>query len=84
MNDKDKITALMELLGEENTNRIKEKVADFIIEAIQDDIYSYDRDSYILDLDEIIEFVNECKEEVFKRIKENVVNQMTDKIKASL
>lgn len=84
MNDKDKITALISLLGEENVNRIKEKVADFIIEAMQDDICSYNRESYILDPDEIVDFVNECKEEAFKRIKEDVVNQMVDKIKASL
>lgn len=82
--DKDRIMALIELLGEENTNRIKEKVADFIIEAISDDIGSYDNYSYILDPDEIVEFVNECKEEAFKRIKEDVVNQMMEKIKESL
>lgn len=84
MSDKDKITTLIELLGEENTNRIKEKVADFIIEAISDDIHCYNRDSYILDPGEIVDFVNECKEEAFKRIKEDVVNQMMEKIKASL
>ena len=84
MSDKDKITALISLLGEDNTNRIKEKVADFIIEAMSDDIQCYNRESYILDPDEIIDFVNECKEEAFKRIKEDVVNQMVDKIKASL
>lgn len=84
MNDKDKISALMNLLGEENVNRIKGKVSDFIIEAMQDDICSYNRESYILNPEDIIDFVNECKEEAFKRIKEDVVNQMVDKIKASL
>lgn len=34
MREQDKISALIELLGEENANRIKEKVADFIIEAM--------------------------------------------------
>lgn len=84
MNDKDKISALIELLGEDNTNRIKEKVSDFIIEAMQDDIQDYNRESYILNPEDIIDFVNECKEEAFKRIKEDVVNQMVGKIKASL
>lgn len=84
MNDKDKITALIDILGEDNTNRIKEKVADFIIEAMQDDICSYNRENYILDPDDIIEFVNECKKEAFDKIKKDVVNQMVDKIKASL
>ena len=80
----DKITGLIELLGEENNKKIKDKVAQFIIDAIEDDIRDYDRDSYILNPEEIIDFVNECKEEAFKRIKEDLVNQMMDKIKLSL
>ena len=80
----DKITGLMELLGEENNKKIKDKVAQFIIDAIEDDIRDYDRENYILNPDEIIDFVNECKEEVFKRVKEDVVSQMVDKIKLSL
>ena len=80
----DKITGLMELLGEENNKKIKDKVTQFIIDAIEDDIDDYNKDSYILNPEEIIDFVNECKEESFKRIKEDVVNQMVDKIKLSL
>ena len=80
----DKITGLMELLGEENNKKIKDKVTQFIIDAMEDDIRDYNRDSYILNPEEIIDFVNECKEEAFKRIKEDVVNQMMDKIKLSL
>ena len=74
----------MDLLGEENNKKIKDKVAQFIIDAMEDDIHDYNRDSYILNPEEIIDFVNECKEEAFKRIKEDVVNQMVDKIKLSL
>ena len=58
----DKMTGLMELLGEENNKKIKDKVAQFIIDAIEDDIKDYDRSSYILNPEEIIDFVNECKE----------------------
>ena len=79
-----KITGLMELLGEENNKKIKDKVTQFIIDAIEDGIREYDRENYILNPDEIIDFVNECKEEAFKRVKEDVVNQMVDKIKLSL
>ena len=74
----------MELLGEENNKKIKDKVTQFIIDAVEDDISEYDRNNYILNPEEIIDFVNECKEEAFKRIKEDVVNQMVDKIKLSL
>ena len=80
----DKITGLIELLGEDNNKKIKDKVAQFIIDAIEDDIRDYDRENYILNPDEIIDFVGECKEEAFKRVKEDVVNQMVDKIKLSL
>ena len=80
----DKITGLMELLGEENNKKIKDKVTQFIIDAIEDDIRDYDRENYILNPEEIIDFVNECKDEAFKRIKEDVINQMVDKIKLSL
>ena len=80
----DKITGLIEILGEENNKKIKNKVTQFIIDAVEDDIRDYDRDSYILNPEEIIDFVNVCKEEAFKRVKEDVVNQMVDKIKLSL
>ena len=80
----DKITGLMDLLGEENNKKIKDKVAQFIIDAMEDDIHDYNRENYILNPEEIIDFVNECKEEAFKRIKEDVINQMVDKIKLSL
>lgn len=80
----DKITGLIEILGEENNKKIKDKVTQFIIDAVEDDIRDYDRNNCILNPEEIIDFVNECKEEAFKRIKEDVVNQMVDKIKLSL
>ena len=80
----DKITGLIELLGEENNKKIKDKVTQFIIDEMEDDINDYSRDSYILNTEEIIDFVNECKEEALKRVKEDVVNQMVDKIKLSL
>ena len=80
----DKITGLMELLGEENNKKIKDKVTQFIIDAMEDDIHEYNRDSYILNPEEIIDFVNKCKEEAFKRLKEDVVNQMVNKIKLNL
>ena len=80
----DKITGLMELLGEENNKKIKDKVTQFIIDAVENDVRDYDRNNYILNPEEIIDFVNECKDEAFKRVKEDVVNQMVDKIKLSL
>ena len=74
----------MDLLGEENNKKIKDKVAQFIIDAMEDDIHDYNRNSYILNPEEIIDFVNEYKEEAFKRVKQDVVNQMVNKIKLNL
>lgn len=74
----------MELLGEKNNEKIKDKITQFIIDVIEDDIHDYNRDSYILNPDEIVDFVDKCKEEAFKRMNEDVVNHMVDKIKLSL
>lgn len=80
----DKIEGLMTLLGEDNTKRIKDEVANFIIDAMRDDVNDYSKECYILNPEEIIDFVNECKNEAFQRIKEDVISRMTEKIKESL
>ena len=56
-----KITGLMELLGEENNKKIKDNVTQFIIDAIEDDIHDYNRENYILNPEEIIEFIRILK-----------------------
>lgn len=80
----DKIMGLMELLGEENNQRIKDKVTDFIIEAMREDLSDYSRECYILNPEDIIDFVSKCQEEAFARIKEDTIKQMMEKIRASL
>ena len=76
-------TAIIDYLNSLDKEKYKSR-NQFIIDAIEDDIRDYDRQNYILNPDEIVDFVNECKEEAFKRVKEDVVNQMVDKIKLSL
>lgn len=80
----DKITGLMELLGEENVSRLKREITDIIVESVRDDMSDYNRTNYLMCPDDIVGFVEECKEEAFKRIKEDVVNQMVEKIRGSL
>lgn len=80
----DRINGLIELLGEDNQNKIKEKVTDFIIEAIEDDVRDYDRNNYILNPEEIIDFIQKCKDEAFKKVKDEVVSNMADKIRLNL
>jgi hypothetical protein len=80
----EKLNGLIALLGEDNEKKIKEKVTDLIIECVADDLKDYAHESYILNPEEIIDFIADCKEEAFKRVKEDVVNNMVDKIKLSL
>lgn len=80
----EKITGLMSLLGEENEQKIKDSVTEFIIEAVKDDLGDYNRTSYILRPEEIIEFVHECSVEAFERLREETVNSMVEKIKKNI
>ena len=80
----EKLNGIIALLGEENEKKIKDKVADYIIECIADDLKDYSHESYILNPDEIIDFIDDCKEEAFERVKEDVINNMVNKIKLSL
>lgn len=78
------LNGLIALLGEENEKKIKDRIVDLIIECVGDDLRDYDRENYILNPEEIIDFINDCKQTAFKRVKEDVVNNMVDKIKLSL
>ena len=80
----EKLNGLIALLGEENEKKIKDRVADLIVECVADDLKSYDECNYILNPEEIIDFINDCKKEAFERIKEDVVKNMVDKIKLSI
>ena len=77
----EKVTGLIKLLGEENEKRLKDTITDIIIDAVRDDVDSYTRQSYIIDPDEFIEFVEKCKEEAFATVREELVNSMTIAIK---
>lgn len=80
----EKLNGLITLLGEENEQKIKDKVTDLIIETVADDLRSYDECNYILNPEEVIEFVIKCKAIAFERVKEELVNDMMSKIKSSL
>lgn len=80
----ERLNGLITLLGEDNEKKIKERIADLIVECVADDLKEYDTCSYILNPEEIIDFIADCKKEAFERVKEDVVNNMVDKIKLSL
>lgn len=76
------LKAIIEILGEENTERLKSSIVDIILENIERDFNDYT--CYLLDPDDISEFVEECKKEAFDRIKEDVVNDMMKSIRESI
>lgn len=80
----ERLNGLIALLGEENEKKLKERIVDLIVDCISEDLKSYDDYNYILNPEDIIEFVNECKKEAFEKIKEEVVKNMVEKIKATL
>lgn len=80
----DRLNGLIALLGEENEKEIKNRITDLIIECVADDLKEYDECSYILNPDEIIDFIDRCKREAFERVKEDVINNMVEKIKLNL
>lgn len=73
------LKAVIEVLGEDNAERLKKSIVDIILGQIQSDFENYSL--YILDPEDLQEFIDECKQEAFNRIKEGVVSDMMMKIK---
>lgn len=68
------LKAVIEVLGEDNAERLKKSIVDIILGQIQSDFENYSL--YILDPKDIQKFIDECKQEAFNRIKEDVVSDM--------
>ena len=75
----DNLKTVIKVLGEENVERLKSSIVDIIIENISNDFESYGL--YLLDPDDVAEFIEECKKEAFNRVKEDVINDMKKKIR---
>lgn len=76
------LKAVIEILGEDNAEKLKSSIVDIILDNIRNDFENYT--CYLLDPDDMAEFVEECKKEAFKKIKEDVVNDMMKKIKENI
>ena len=72
----DNLKADIKVLGEKNAERLKSSIVDIIIENISNDFESYD--SYLLDPDDVAEFIEECKKEAFNRICEEAYRDYVD------
>lgn len=73
---------LVEFLGENNVEKLREGIVDIILSNIDRDFENYDH--YMIDPDEISEFVYECKDEAFKRVKEELIADMEKEMKEKL
>lgn len=59
----DTLIQTIELLGEDNVINLKKEITDMIVGAIRRELDQYTSESYILDIEEIQDFINDCKEE---------------------
>lgn len=73
------LKAVIEVLGEENTERLKSSIVDIILDNIRNDFENYT--CYLLEPDDVSIFIEECKKEAFEKIKEDVINDMMKKIR---
>lgn len=78
-----KIDSLIELLGEKNTQNLKQGIVDIILDTVRTDL-EYDRQFYLLDVEEIQDFINECKDKACKELKDELVEKIKEKIKISI
>lgn len=58
----DNLKAVIEVLGEDNAERLKSSIVDIILENIERDFNDYT--CYLLDPDDVAEFVEECKKSI--------------------
>jgi len=60
------LTKLVELLGEENAEELKKKIAEIIVERVEDDMRDYDR--YLLYPPDMRDMIKETMESVEKKV----------------
>lgn len=73
------LSALSGLLGEDNVEDIKKRIADIIVESVEDDISYYKKQTYVFYPPDYIEGVaKEALEEVEKKIKKMYKDAMFD------
>ena len=70
------IDRLADLIGAENTEELKKKIANIIVSRIKSDIRDYDK--YIFYPPDFNDFFNECFKEAQARAKETIVSKLYD------
>lgn len=73
------LSSLSRLLGEDNIEDIKRRIADIIVKAVEDDIYAYKERSYVFYPPDYIQGVAEdAFDEVEKKIKKMYKDAMLE------
>lgn len=76
------LTKLIELLSEDNAQKIEDGITDIILETIRCELDTCD--TYILDPDDVTEFAEKCKEKAFKNIETELIQKMENDMRKSL
>lgn len=72
---------LIELLGEDNMNHLKEGITELILNQIKSDFEN--NGEWVLNPDDVAEFAESCKEKAFKNIEAELVQKMENYMRNS-
>lgn len=73
---------IAELLRQDNMKKLEDGIIDIILAQIQSDFSGLSE--YILDPDDVTEFVEKCKEKAFKNIEAELIAKMEGDMRKSL
>lgn len=71
----EEILKITELLGEENTRKLRDNITDLLLNTIENDLN--DMGTYLIEFDDLFE---EVRTEVFKDVKDKMVKKYTNEI----
>ena len=77
-------TVLTELLDKENVSELKKGIINIILDAVKNDVDEVQKMDYLVDINEVIDFIQECKEQAFDNVKNDLVKDFEKKIKESM
>lgn len=72
---------VIQLLGEENVERLKNGILDILLKRVEEDLDDYSRDKYFIDIESLFdEIYTEVEENLKEKMVEKYTNELTSKI----
>lgn len=71
----EEVLRIAKLLGEENTQKLKDGITELLLNTIEDDLH--DMGTYLIEFSDLFE---EVRNEVFKDVKDKMVKEYTSQI----